>query len=188
MMGRELIEIPRRYRKATVAKSDLQKKERALLDDVIGARRSVLFTGRPGTGKTHLMACVFNELDEDFGKVWIDANGYVSEHYTRKRLRTTDAMELQENWWRVALRPRLLCIDDLGAEEDSEQAQAIMTRVLMHRYNNEMWTIITTNLSGEQLKDRYGERIISRIYEDYTVVVMRGKDRRRERFGDVIEL
>ena len=82
----------------------------------------------------------------------------------------------------------LLISEDLGAEPETEETKSVIGRILMNRYDYERWTIIATNLDGKALNKRYSPRIISRIYEDYTVVVMNSRDRRKEKFGKVVEV
>ena len=171
--------LPAKYRKVNIKSSDLTEKEKEILKDVVKNKVSLLLTGKAGTGKTHFAALVYNY--SNINKAWFDVNEYILELQKRKWLKTTDAAEYLQSWWDIALTTSLVVLDDLGAEENTEETQGIVRRILMHRYNYEKQTIITTNLSGEQLKERYSERIVSRIYEDYLVYIMNGKDRRKEK-------
>ena len=99
----------------------------------------------------------------------------------RRWPKTTDAAEYLQSWRDIALTTSFVVFDDLGAEENTEDSQNIVRRLLMYRYNHCKQTVITTNLTGEELKARYSERIVSRIYEDYLVVVMNGEDRRKKK-------
>lgn len=60
-------------------------------------------------------------------------------------------------------------IDDLGIEPVEVNSFGTRTtpiaEMLLHRYERMRFTIITSNLSEEQLTDRYGERITDRLRE-----------------------
>ena len=179
-------EIPLRYAHASLKGSDFNQKEIEIINEVLKKRRSLLLIGKPGCGKTHMAACIYNNFDSD--KVWLDASEYIFEMKRRMTLKTTDAAQILKDGWNMAMYSSLVVLDDLGAEEQTDAAGSILTRILMERYNNKRWTIITTNLDGKALKARYGERIISRIYEDFIVVVMKSRDRRKEKFSEVVEI
>lgn len=77
---------------------------------------------------------------------------------------------------------RLLVLDDLGAEFADAKGhwQARLDALIDARYENELPTIITTNLTADDFKARYQERITRRISESGRFVIVRGdfKDRR----------
>lgn len=56
-----------------------------------------------------------------------------------------------------------LVIDDLGKECGLQSAQAIMRNVISKRYDNELPTIITTELTLSDIDARYGRAIAERI-------------------------
>lgn len=62
-----------------------------------------------------------------------------------------------------------LGIDDLGVEPVEVNSYGTrttpLTEMLLHRYERMRFTVITSNLSEEQLTHRYGERIIDRLHE-----------------------
>jgi len=146
--------------------------------------KSVLLIGAPGVGKTYIAAGLYNAFKSDF-KAWFDAGEYVLELIRRERLNTTDAQHLLKEWWDLALNAELIVIDDLGMEENTEKASSIFRRIIQHRYNYKKPTVITTNLNGEQLSKRYSHRVISRIYEDFKVIIMEGEDKRKRMMQEV---
>lgn len=58
-----------------------------------------------------------------------------------------------------------LVIDDLGAEfmSDGSIWRTVLDEVIDTRYGDGLWTILTTNLTADAFKTRYGERIADRI-------------------------
>lgn len=68
----------------------------------------------------------------------------------------------------------LLLVDDLGVEPerclDYGEVNYPMTRLLLHRYNRQLTTIIATNLWIEDIQARYGDRVVDRMNETYSVI------------------
>ncbi len=56
-----------------------------------------------------------------------------------------------------------LVIDDLGSHNFSEWVRSVLFTILNYRMNEELTTIITTNLNGEQLRENLDGRLISRL-------------------------
>lgn len=76
------------------------------------------------------------------------------------------------------------CFDDLGTEEIKNSfgnKKNVMADVIMAIYNKRDFSRfhITTNLTGEEIENRYGTRVISRIREMFNVFVLEGNDRRK---------
>ena len=148
---------------------------------VPGKSDSFLFVGATGLGKTHLSSAVARVLIEkgayvvyessitlfgDFEARRFGGNGYNSE--------TGDDVDRYTEC-------DLLIIDDLGCEVTSNFTLAclyniINTRILMHKS-----TIINTNLSQSELRKRYSDRIISRIFGEYIPLHFRGRDVREQK-------
>lgn len=81
---------------------------------------------------------------------------------------------------RAAKTAKLLLLDDIGAEKPSEWARERLTDLINYRYDNELTTLISSNLSLKQLQERIDPvgRITSRIKGMAAPVEYRGKDRR----------
>lgn len=72
----------------------------------------------------------------------------------------------------------VLVLDDLGVEKTTEWALQTLYIILNNRYSNYMQTIITSNLSIEEISEKLGDRIASRIAGMCKIVKLTGKDRR----------
>ncbi|WP_165731028.1 hypothetical protein [Polaribacter sp. 20A6] len=74
--------------------------------------------------------------------------------------------------------------DDLGAEKEASNygKEDIFIRILEYRYNEFITkgtkTFITSNLSFEEIKKRYGERVYDRFYQMFNQIKLDGKSRR----------
>lgn len=77
----------------------------------------------------------------------------------------------------------LLLLDDLGAERVTEWGVTVIDQLLRARYDEMKPTIITSNLSKGDFANHVSERIVSRLYDSSTVIVVEGPDYRREPIG-----
>lgn len=80
---------------------------------------------------------------------------------------------------------KLLLIDDLGVEplrclNYGEEYHPI-SRILLHRYNCQQTTIIATNLGLNEIQERYGDRVVDRMFETYEVIKYDRESYRREK-------
>lgn len=78
--------------------------------------------------------------------------------------------------WRLC---SLLVLDDLGTELVTPTWQQALDDILDFRYQHSARTILPTNLTAEEFKKRYGDRISDRIREGGTVKELSGKSMRR---------
>lgn len=90
-------------------------------------------------------------------------------------LRLTDAQTIAD-WrktdyvsFRKLVQADMLGIDDLGVEPkevlDYGNVMTPVIDLITRRYENQLFTFITTNLTPSQIRDRYGERIADRLNE-----------------------
>ena len=70
----------------------------------------------------------------------------------------------------------LLIIDDLGTELANSFTASRLFLCLNERMLRQKSTLISTNLSIDQLADVYSERICSRIFSNYTMIKLFGDD------------
>lgn len=80
----------------------------------------------------------------------------------------------------------LLIVDDVGAEKATDWVQEKLYEIVNTRYEEQLITIFTSNLSIQELADRVGDRIVSRIVEMCSVIELRGEDRRMEKAEKII--
>lgn len=125
-------------------------------------RNNMVFYGAVGTGKTFLLECIANELMKklnyivfttayDINKTMI--NAFHSPYEERDTL-LSPLFECD-----------LLIIDDLGTEPIFHESTITNLFTLINeRQRNNLPIIYSTNLSPEQIDERYGDRIKSRIY------------------------
>ena len=72
-------------------------------------------------------------------------------------------------------RRDMLAIDDMGKEpaEIMNYGNVLnpVIDIIEHRYQHQLFTAITTNLTGNQIREKYGARIADRFNEMLEVIV-----------------
>ena len=140
-------------------------------------RGNLLFIGSTGTGKTHLSTAIAKEVIlEGYSVLYDSVQNIVGDFETDKFKSGYDKSEPIATKY---LECDLLIIDDLGTEFASQFTVSVLYNLLNTRQNRGLSTIISTNLTAEELGGKYEGRIYSRIIgSDYRVLFFSGKDRR----------
>ena len=72
---------------------------------------------------------------------------------------------------------RVVVLDDLGAFKSSDYTIDVIYLVIDERLNRKKTTIVTSNLSLEEVADRVDDRLASRL-SSFKLIEMKGEDRR----------
>ena len=75
----------------------------------------------------------------------------------------------------------VLIIDDLGTEFVTSYTSAALFDLINSRVQNKKSTIISTNLGLAQIKEKYSDRVQSRIFGDYQILQFFGNDIRKQK-------
>ena len=137
--------------------------------------RNLFFYGTVGTGKSFLSCCIAKAL-MDQGKLVIYFSASQLFDALSKSTFEKDSNEALSGISEDIYSCDLLIIDDLGTELTNAFVASRLFSCLNNRHLRKKATIITTNLSLEELRDRYSERIFSRITTNYTVCKLTGAD------------
>ncbi|MBR2799040.1 MAG: ATP-binding protein [Clostridia bacterium] len=140
--------------------------------------RNLVLTGEGGLGKTFLLNCVFER---------VTSRGFTAVRITAFRM--FEAMRQQHmgndekyDGFSALIGVPLLLIDDLGTEPMMRNITLeYLFTLLNERIAAKRHTVVATNLTAAQLKERYGERVASRLLDRSlcAAVLFRGKDLRR---------
>jgi len=127
-------------------------------------------SSQPGRGKT-LLACVTARayaamLFETgvFPQPYNIGFKFASESDISLTFKAAYAKRQDQDYiHRLFTAPDLFILDDLGEASNTEQSNEITSHIITTRYRANKITIITTNLSSDDITARYGARVTSRI-------------------------
>ncbi len=140
--------------------------------------KTLVFSGGVGTGKTCLASAMARAVvEKGYAVKFVSAYEFCSLMLTVHTSPISERNALLHD----VLTCDLLVIDDLGTEPMLKNVTVeYLLLTLEERQTKGRATIITTNLSGENILNRYGERIYSRLsHKQYSMIIlMQGNDLR----------
>ena len=144
--------------------------------------RNLFLSGAPGLGKTFLSACIARTVSENGFSVVYDTAVNVfarfeEQKFARDRL---DAEEAKDETKRY-LGCDLLILDDLGSELTTPFVQSALYTLINARLMAGKQTVISSNLTMTQVRQRYTPQISSRLEGEYRVLPFYGEDIRLQR-------
>lgn len=133
---------------------------------------NLLFYGPTGVGKTFLTHCIAKELLDSAHTVVYLTSLQLFDILEKNRFHRDDFAATDEQIAYI-INSDLLIIDDLGTELSNSFTVSQLYYFIEERHNNKRSTIISTNLSFSDLRERYSERIFSRFtgYYDFKQIV-----------------
>ena len=134
---------------------------------------NLLFSGNTGLGKTFLSACIARTVADQGYSVVYESAGKLFQTLEKARFEASD-----ENRRAAAKYAEcdLLIVDDLGTELPGQFVTAALYSLINDRLLELRPTIISTNLSEEELIRRYNPQIASRLRGSYKRVAFVGDD------------
>lgn len=136
---------------------------------------NLLFTGPAGVGKTFFTHCIAKELiEQSVSVVYMTAVDLLD---TLAAARVSGGEDVAAGNRAALIRDcELLIIDDLGTELNNSMTNVELFHCLDERLRRGQSTVISTNLSPNELRDTYADRIISRINSAYQIIRFFGPD------------
>lgn len=136
---------------------------------------NLFFYGTVGTGKSFLSGCIANELlKQGCSVIYFSASALfdtLARFCFDARLK-----EEQHDFCEDIYGCDLLIIDDLGTEVTNNFVSSQLFVCLNERHLRRKAVIISTNLTLEEIRDRYSDRIFSRITSSFTLRKLTGPD------------
>ncbi len=157
---------------------------RRYAENFSAASPNLLFQGGTGLGKTFLSACIARVVSARGFSVCYDTASAALEYYERAKFsRGTPGGEAAAVRIRRMESCDLMILDDLGTEMATPMAQSALYTLVNNRLVNGRRTIISTNLTNDELSKRYTPQIASRILGEFQCFPFVGEDIRRLRRG-----
>ena len=134
---------------------------------------NLLLFGNTGIGKTFLSHCIAKEVMDSLHSVlYLTASEFFDALLEKALTRNDESCLLYEQIHQCDL----LIIDDLGTERNTDFVVSQLFVCLNDRILNRKSTIISTNLTLEEIKTNYTERTFSRISNHYKILRLAGDD------------
>lgn len=143
-----------------------------------GTNMNLLLYGSTGLGKTFMCNCIANYLlSKEVSVLYQTAFSLfeIIENHKFNKLNETEENRINYN---MIFDCDLLIIDDLGTEVGNSFTNAELFNIINERLITNKKIIISTNLSLEQLRDTYSERITSRVFNNFVPLKFYGQDLR----------
>ena len=137
--------------------------------------KGLLLQGGCGSGKTHLVVAALQEIiqtDKPGKLLFCNFQDLIQEIQASF---DADSPVDKSEILRPLLETDLLVLDELGSQKPSNFVHDILYYIINSRYNNVRTTLFTTN-NVDDLADRIGDRLRSRLYEMASVVQLTGID------------
>jgi len=147
-----------------------------LQKELFRSGKGIFLYGPPGTGKTHLSYAILNEINQ---KTDLFSFAVFVPEFIQKIRDYFNQGDIEFNPITEIAKIPVLLVDDIGAERYTEWVQEQIVQLLDYRYRNNLSTIITSNLSLREIKEKFGDRIYSRMVGLCKPVLMLGKDKRK---------
>lgn len=160
-----------------VAETDEQKNILAVVKHFIeevnnGKCRTLWLCGNTGTGKTLLGAAICRETMGTFTRSYNIKNDIESTRYYK----ATETKNMCIN--RYASAYNLLVIDEIGRGGGAEEREYLW-QILNERYENELSTVLITNMSKSELKEYIGEPVYDRFVTNCISLTFTGESYRK---------
>ena len=134
---------------------------------------NLFFYGHTGVGKTFLTHCIAREIiEQGHSVIYFSAYDLFDELAKRTFHSYDNSPDLPD----YVGECDLLIIDDLGTELTNTFVQSRLFLLINERLTQKKPTIISTNLEIGAFSEMYSERTFSRIFSNYTMIKLTGRD------------
>ncbi len=134
---------------------------------------NLLFSGDTGLGKTFLSACIARTVADRGYSVMYESAGHLFAKLERAKFGSDEEARRETEKYGIC---DLLIIDDLGTEMGGQFTTSALYTLINDRLLSGRATIVSTNLTTEELEKRYSAAIASRLRGNYRRIAFIGED------------
>lgn len=169
--------LPKRFEHKRIAdyvgKTPGQQRIRELAERYVAKFReqpgvSLIFCGKPGTGKTHIACGIAAALIESGQRAVFTT--VLSAIRSIKETYRHDSERSEADAIARLVSPALLILDEVGVQTGSDHEKMLLFEVINERYQACVATILISNLTRDELGAYLGDRMMDRFREGGAVV------------------
>jgi DNA replication protein len=140
---------------------------------------SLLMFGATGLGKTHLSTAAAKVIiEKGYDVVYETAQNIFSDfEYQRFKSGYGETDDKTARYFDCDL----LIIDDLGTEISNSFTVSCLYNIINTRINKGASVMINTNLTNDEILKRYADRITSRLFGEFSIMMFKGRDIRAQK-------
>jgi DNA replication protein DnaC len=143
--------------------------------------RCLILSGTVGTGKTHLAIAILRDA--------VEKQGFTGKYWTVNGLLQTirSTYDKQSDFSEAEVMNSITCtdllvLDEVGATKQSEFEMATLFNIINSRYEQQIPTIVISNLGPKQIGEALGERCFDRLREGGgECLVFQGESNRKQK-------
>lgn len=134
-------------------------------------RKTILFSGKTGLGKTFLLNCMAKAiLDKGYTVMRISAYKLFNQLF----ISALQDNEQNQFLFNCLFEVDVLIIDDLGTETQRNNfTSEDLFNILNERLIQQKHTFLSTNLGLSEIKERYSDRIASRLFDTSNTMLIK---------------
>ncbi len=136
-------------------------------------QKNLLFVGNTGLGKTFLSNCIAKKVLQNGNSVIYQTSPILMDKIMKLSFSFEDKDKLQ---YEKIFDVDLLIIDDLGTETMTNNKYTELFKIINTRLTKNKKILISTNLTLNQLFERYDERVMSRLIGEFNICKFVGDD------------
>ena len=154
---------------------------RAYADNFGKQTEHLILCGATGLGKTHLSTSLAKVIIERGYNVVYTTAIRMFDTFEKKRFsQGYQSKDSTDKFFDCDL----LIIDDLGCEMSTQFTVSTLYDLINTRLNEGRSTVISTNLSGAELRKKYDDRITSRLFGHFVPLPFSGTDIRQQKLDE----
>ncbi len=144
---------------------------------------NLLLLGGTGLGKTHLSLAIAGEVLDRGASVVYGSTQNLINKLSAETFSYSGSTDVSDG----ILSCDLLILDDLGSEMHTSFSQSCINNIVNTRMMRGLSTVISTNLTLEEIEKQYTARVASRILGSYNLLQFLGGDIRQQKMVEAIK-